>query len=238
MGGTGWCVLYVLGWAGQSMGLASSPGCGESSSSASSPQPSSPTSRARAKALQSASGRNMHSLSQCVLNDLRPAALHSTHDLDLRGGLVPCCALGGKTALFVTLLYAFTSSMDFNSSSRDCKAIEISGFKDASVLLVNSAPYFCFTRAGRPGWVKWSHMYTTVFSRDGVISSSPSILTPWCVVLLWDVNRLSWKHLNVGTVFLVVHLVVDVSKIGLGSVHPCVEILSAILFCAIHHLMR
>ena len=33
-----------------------------------------------------------------------------------------------KTALFVTLLYVFTSSMDFNSSSRDCKAIEISGW--------------------------------------------------------------------------------------------------------------
>ena len=57
-----------------------------------------------------------------------------------------------------------------------------------------SAPYFCFTRAGRPGWVKWSHMYTTVFSRDGVMSSSSSILTPWCVMLLWDVNRLSWKN--------------------------------------------
>ena len=90
------CTLRVgLGWS--IIGLATSAGCGESSessSSASSPQPSSPTSRARAKALRSASGRNMHSLSQCVLNDLRPAALHRTHDLDLRGGLVPCCALG------------------------------------------------------------------------------------------------------------------------------------------------
>ena len=70
------------------------------------------------------------------------------------------------------------SSMDLSSSRRDGIAKDISGFKEATVLLGNSGPYLCFTNWGNPGCIVFSHSTTIVFSRVGDRSSSVSINSP------------------------------------------------------------
>ena len=67
------------------------------------------------------------------------------------------------------------------SSSKDSRATDISGLIDARVRDRNSVAYFCFTSLGRSLWISWSQIRTIRFSKDGEISSSSSIRSPWWV---------------------------------------------------------
>ena len=67
---------------------------------------------------------------------------------------------------------ALVSSMLRNSSRRDPRALEISGFSEARVLLRKSEPYFCFTKRDKLGCINWSQRKRTVFSSVGERSSS------------------------------------------------------------------
>ena len=132
-------------------------------------------------------GRNEQALRKCWSS--RPACLHRGHDRwrlpDGRG-----CGVGLYVARGVNCLVSFEavalSTLESVavriSSSSESKAWEISGLRDARVLDLNSVPYLCLTRWGNSLWTSFSQVSTTIFSRVGVISSSDTICSPWCVM--------------------------------------------------------
>ena len=117
------------------------------------------------------------------------ASAHKMQDLTVLFG----CDERGVVGKGVAARKIRFSSMDFSSSRRDDIAKDISGFKEAAVLLRNSGPYLCFTNWGNPGCIVFSHSTTIVFSRVGDRSSSVSIDSPWWVRLPLAVNKSSTK---------------------------------------------
>ena len=96
---------------------------------------------------------------------MRLAVLHKMQDLTVLFG----CDERGLVGKGVAARRTRFSSMDFSSSRRDDIAKNISGFKEATVLLRNSGPYLCFTNWGNPGCIVFSHSTKSVLKSGGQI---------------------------------------------------------------------
>ena len=94
---------------------------------------------------------------------VRLAVLHIMQDLTVLFG----CDERGLMGKGIGAHWTRFSSMDLSSSRRDDIDKDISGFKEATVLLRNSGPYLCFTNWGNPGCLVFGHSTTIVFSKMG-----------------------------------------------------------------------
>ena len=68
---------------------------------------------------------------------------------------------------------------------------DISSQRDASVCILSSVVYFCFTKSGSYEFIVWSHNVTIILSSVGDISSVSVGCTPWCNMLSVACNKLS-----------------------------------------------